>query len=114
MDLRLQVGQTAPVDGAEFQVTFDAVEGDSRCPKGAQCVWEGSATVRLSVTSAGGKGTMTLQTSPRAGPVAATYQGWAIRVLALEPQPIEGREIAQSNYLITLRVERGSAGPPTH
>ena len=79
MEVRLQVGQTEPVNGAGFQVTFDAVGGDSRCAKGETCIWEGSATVRLTLTGTDGSQSFTLHTSPRAGPDAAAYGDWAIR-----------------------------------
>jgi hypothetical protein len=112
-EVRLQVGESAPVDGEGFQVTFDAVEGDSRCAKGETCVWEGSATVRLSLTGAAGNQSMALQTSRRAGPDAAAYGDWAIRVVALEPVPVRGRAIAPSAYVVTLRIERGAGDPAT-
>ncbi len=109
-EIRLQVGQSSAVEGAAFRITFDGVGGDSRCPKGAQCVWEGSAAVRISVTGATGTQAFELQTSARAGPDAAAYEDWAIRVTALEPYPVEGREIAPTAYVVTLAVERGAAG----
>ena len=110
-EVRLQVGESAPVEGAGFQVTFDAVEGDSRCAKGETCVWEGNATVRLSVTGVAGSQSIALQTSRRAGPDAAAHGDWAIRVVALEPVPVQGRAIAPSAYVVTLRIERGAGAP---
>lgn len=112
-EVRLQVGESATVDGAGFQVTFDGVDGDSRCAKGETCVWEGSATVRLSMTGAAGSQSFALQTSRRAGPDAAEYGAWAIRVVAVEPVPVQGRAIAPSAYVVTLRIERGAAGVAT-
>lgn len=112
-EVRLQVGESAPLEDAGIQVTFDAVEGDSRCAKGETCVWEGSATVRLSVTGAAGSQSFALQTSRRAGPDVAAYGDWAIRIVALEPVPVQGREAAPSAYVVTLRIERGAGDPAT-
>jgi hypothetical protein len=112
-ELRLQVGQSASVDDAGFKVTFEAVVGDSRCPKGAQCIWAGSAAVRLSVAGTSGTATFALHTAPGAGPNAAAYEGWAIRLVSLEPYPVDGREIAPGSYVATLGIEHGDAGLPT-
>ena len=103
-EIRLQAGQSTTVDGPGLQVAFDSVDGDSRCAKGETCVWEGSATVRFTVTGTAGTQSFALQTSRRAGPNVAAYGDWAIRVVALEPLPVQGREIAPTAYVLTLRT----------
>jgi hypothetical protein len=107
-ELRLRAGQEAVVQEAAISVRFVGVEADSRCGKGETCVWEGSAGVRLIVTGASGTQAATLHTSPRAGPDAVAYEGWSILLVALEPHPVAGRSIAVTEYIATLRVERGA------
>lgn len=117
-DVRLAVGQSIRVDAASFEVTFTGVAADSRCAKGETCIWEGSATVRLTVTGADGAREMELHTTARAGPNVSAYGEWAIRLLALEPFPVAGREIAPDAYIATLHIERGvvdtQTGATTH
>ena len=36
-----------------------------------------------------------------------------IRIVALEPVPVQGREAAPSAYVVTLRIERGAGDPAT-
>ena len=109
MEIRLRAGESKPVEGASVSVTFASVDADSRCPKGETCVWEGSATVRLTVTGAAGRGDLVLHTSRRAGPAVASYEGWTIGLIALEPYPVSGQQIAQGDYVVTLQVVQDAA-----
>lgn len=106
-ELRIQAGESATVDAAGITITFVSVDGDSRCPKGETCIWEGSAAVRLEAASATGRQALMLHTSPRAGTDAATFDGWSIRLVALEPYPVAGRAIAPDAYVAVLHVEGG-------
>jgi hypothetical protein len=44
---KLMYGKTIEVEGLEFK--FVALESDSRCPKGVQCVWAGEAIVLIDI-----------------------------------------------------------------
>lgn len=46
-EVAVALGARATVDG--LAVAFDAVPEDSRCPTGVDCVWEGRATVRVTI-----------------------------------------------------------------
>ena len=101
------------VDGADLRISHcRAWTADSRCAKGETCIWEGSAAVRLASRALGRAG-VELHTSPGPGLSAAVYEGWSIRLVALEPFPVVGREIAPEEYVATLRVERGDSGAAT-
>ena len=39
------------VGGTDLTLRFDAVPADSRCPSDVQCIWEGDATVAVTVLS---------------------------------------------------------------
>jgi hypothetical protein len=101
----LRVGESASVQGASMVIKFLEVMGDSRCPKGEQCVWEGDATVRISVShGAGPSQTQDLHTSSREpGPQAGG--AYVIRLVGLDPQPVTGRAIVQADYEATLQVD---------
>jgi len=107
-EVSLQVGESATVEGAGFQVTFDGVDGDSRCAKGETCVWEGSAAVRLSVAGASGTQEVVLHTSQRGGPGSLAHEGWVIKLADLEPRPVTGHTIPHSAYVATFAMTRGS------
>ncbi|WP_452225575.1 hypothetical protein [Lacinutrix chionoecetis] len=50
---KLMYGKAIQVEDLEFK--FVAVESDSRCPKGVQCVWAGEAVVLVDVFKNGTK-----------------------------------------------------------
>lgn len=50
---KLMYGKTIEVEDLEFK--FVAVESDSRCPKGVQCIWAGEAVVLIDVLKNGKK-----------------------------------------------------------
>ncbi len=86
-------------------IKFLEVMGDSRCPKGEQCVWEGDATVRISISRGTGPSeTQDLHTSSRTTGEQAGG-GHGIRLVGLDPQPVTGRSIAQADYEATLQVD---------
>src|ERR1044072_848634 len=72
-------GVEAPISGSSVHVRFDAVTNDSRCKPGQTCVWEGDATVNLTV---GGE-PVGLHTSKRMKPHDATLQGYGVQLMAL-------------------------------
>lgn len=107
--VRLSVGQSADAGGGALRIVFAGVENDSRCGKGETCIWEGSATVRISVAGASGTQDVVLHSSPATGPVAASVEGWAIGLVRVEPLPIAGRSTPPADYVVTLAVTRDSA-----
>jgi hypothetical protein len=107
--LRLAVGESADAGDGALRIAFGGVENDSRCGKGETCIWEGSAAVTLSIAGASGTQDFLLQTSPAAGPVAASVDGWAVGLVKLEPLPVAGRSTSPADYVVTLAVIRESA-----
>ena len=53
VEVELRAGASVRLESGEQMIVFEKVEGDSRCPKGVTCVWEGDAAVRLSIGPAG-------------------------------------------------------------
>ncbi len=45
----LPVGKSCVIAAENLQLTFLRVVEDSRCPKGAQCIWAGQAIIALSI-----------------------------------------------------------------
>ena len=109
-DLQLRIGESAAVEAREgiLAIRFEAVIGDSRCPKGEACIWEGDAVVRVALRSdAGAEATRDLHTFSK-GPAAADHEGWNILLVALDPQPVTGRTIPREAYVAMLRVAYGA------
>jgi hypothetical protein len=106
----LHVGESAKVYSENLEIRFEGVVSDSRCPKGDQCIVEGDATVRITVRKPSGRTSCELHTSERAGQ-EATEDGLTIRLLRLDPYPVEGKAIEPRDYEATLQITRGSSNP---
>ena len=104
----IKVGQVASISSQRLSLTFLSVSQDSRCPKGAHCIWEGNGKVNIQLTSRGQTSdTIELNTATSL-PSEATYLHYKISLLDLQPYPLEGSTIQQSEYRATVRVSTGT------
>ncbi|GAB4586020.1 hypothetical protein [Nocardia sp. IFM 10818] len=104
-DFTLATGATAHLDDDRLTVLFRGVSNDSRCPEepDIRCVWEGDATIALTVTSNGTAAEHDLNVQPPADELAV--DSYRIHLVALRPGgSIE--TIPQSEYRVDLRVSR--------
>jgi hypothetical protein len=108
-NFQLNVGESAQIEAESLQIGFEEVSGDSRCPKGERCIWEGDATVRVWLQKVSEtKKTHELHTAPNEeGEVS--YLGYEIKLIRLDPYPISGKTIEQRDYQATFEVTRGSS-----
>jgi hypothetical protein len=107
-EFTVKLGQTVKVKGEGISVKFASVLEDSRCPRGEQCIRQGSAKIRLEVT--GGEGqpvTLELDTEP--GRQEAAHLGYAVTLVALNPYPTVNRQAAPEDYQATLVVNKNRA-----
>jgi len=101
----LSPGASVVFDAESLQLDFVQVAADSRCPRGAQCITEGEATVRVSLSkSARAKEERDLKTNPAAS--EAVYDAYRISLVMLEPYPAVDRPIRPSDYVATMLVTR--------
>lgn len=113
VNFQLAAGESVAVKETTVEVGFIAVETDSRCGKGAACVWEGDATVRVWVRRAGGpRDTLELHTAARK-PAVVSYGDFSLRLVSLTPYPISGHTIPASAYVVTLKLTRGDDADET-
>jgi hypothetical protein len=99
----LAIGQEAQIQGAAVSIRFSGVGEDSRCGTDVQCIWAGNAVVRLTLSSSAttpDESLLNTGLEPRQTP----YAGYTIRLVALNPAPKSGRQIAQTEYVVTLEV----------
>jgi len=105
-EFRLAVGQSAVVEDTGLRLSLDGVAQDSRCPIDVSCVWEGDATVALTVTGRSGpRGTYELHTSARFDR-ETSHGAYRIALVRLEPAPRSGATVPPSAYRATLLVVR--------
>jgi hypothetical protein len=107
--VRIQHGESLAIEGGALEITFESVASDSRCPKGEMCVSEGDAIVVLAVRATGKPAARLELHAAARGPASIGYEGWAIRLVSLEPYPVTGRAIGAAEYVATLSVTKGGA-----
>jgi hypothetical protein len=99
---RIGVGQSVRIESAGFEIGFEQVLEDSRCPADALCVWPGTARLKAWLRASGeARRELELQTFPRA-PFA--IDGYSVDVQALEPFPYSNVRIDPRGYVATLVV----------
>jgi hypothetical protein len=49
--LNIHYNETIIIDDENTSLTFDSLLGDSRCPKGVTCIWEGNAQLGFKLNS---------------------------------------------------------------
>jgi hypothetical protein len=102
----VRLGERATLDAEGLTLTFESVVGDSRCPVGVTCVWEGNARVVVKAERPpAGPEALELNTSARQGAQAA-YQVYEVRLLDVRPAPEHGRALDSSSYCVSLQVVR--------
>lgn len=100
----LKYGQSTQIQDHEpILITFRDVGEDSRCPKGAVCVWQGNARIVLQVAQQDTTVNTTLE------PKEITYSGrdgfkYTIRLVSVSPYPNAGEQIKLEDYSIKLIV----------
>ena len=94
------------VNGNALQICFDSLIADSRCPMNARCVWQGEATVKLSLQiGANEKQAFKLSTlnNPPTFRNDTTISGYKIQLLKLSPYPGDG---SNNPYRVEISVSR--------
>ena len=109
----LKVNQTASAP-ANISIKFLNVTGDSRCPSGVTCIWQGDVTTAVNVmTSNQNLGNFNLING--LGDKNATVQiasGYFLQLVKVEPYPSNGAHIPFSNYTATFALmQAGQLSP---
>lgn len=101
----LAPGSTAHLDDNRLAIVFREVSADSRCPEDVACVWEGDATVEVTVTAGNGESQHKLHTS--SGSIrAVTTDGYRIELISLQPLRRHDQEISADAYRAELLATR--------
>lgn len=104
----LKQGESTSTVGGESRVGFERVIGDSRCPKGVQCVWAGDAIVRIWIQhGAGMRESIELHTHQ--GKSGATRNA---RIVRLDPYPTTNSAIDEKEYVLTLTFDSAASTDP--
>lgn len=111
----LKVNQTAYISSANIVIKLLNVKEDSRCPIGAECIWQGQVILYLSLINNTDIRNFDI-TSGSGGKelVSKIADGYEIKVIKVEPYPIRGKEISPQDYDVTMEVYRVDIPLPNH
>ena len=103
----IKVGQEASISSQQLTLKFLSVSEDSRCPQGTNCIWEGNGKVKIQLASQSQTSDTVELNTAMSLPSEATYLSYNISLLDLQPYPLAGSTIQQSEYIATVRVSAG-------
>jgi|WetSurMetagenome_2_1015567.scaffolds.fasta_scaffold88289_1 hypothetical protein len=102
----VKVGQTLEVNNEPLKIKFSEVISDSRCPTGAQCIWQGEVSVRLEITFQNTKYTKVItQPGLTSDTSDAEFDGYSIKLNVL-PYPAVGKKIESADYQLQTTVNK--------
>ncbi|AUC82896.1 hypothetical protein [Lacinutrix sp. Bg11-31] len=105
---KLMYGKTISIEDLEFK--FVAIESDSRCPKGVQCIWAGEAVVLLDVFKNGEKiEQKRVVFSPKISLInkignVFSSEAFNVSSLNIAPYPKYDNKINAEDYYIQLQI----------
>jgi len=93
------------LNGQTVQICFDSLISDSRCSANANCVWQGEATVKLSLHTAAVQQSFKLSTINAAPTFKndTTISGYKIKLLSVSPYPGLNQQLP---YTVELSVSK--------
>ena len=105
-EFSLAIGQSAAIESEGLTLKFVRVVGDSRCPEGVECFWQGEVSCEVSVTYSGSSYQMVLtQPGLTSEPASKTFQQFRF-TFSVDPYPQKGKKIDSSDYRLNLTVEK--------
>ena len=104
----IKVGQEATITSQQLSLKFLSVSEDSRCPQGTNCIWEGNGKINIELTSQDQTSDTVELNTAMSLPSEATYLSYNISLLDLQPYPLAGSTIQQSEYIATVSVSTGT------
>ena len=100
----LKIHETASM-GDNFVIQFQTLVQESRCPKGYQCISEGSATIQVQLSRSGETiSTFELSTDPIHN--EASHENYRFKLMAVNPYPIGGQENDPERYIATILITK--------
>lgn len=105
----LGFGQEASIESEDIAVKFEQVVQDSRCPSDVVCIWQGQATVSVSVQVGNDEPQELSLTLGADASLSAAFGQYSVKLLGLEPYPQSSTQIDPEDYVAAFVVSKVSA-----
>jgi len=105
-EVELKIGQTVSIEEEQIKVKFIEVVNDSRCAKGAICIWQGEVTCVLDITYLNSTYQKTIiQPGLTQEPIIDVFKGYML-TFNVQPYPELGKDIKTSEYRLQLVIDK--------
>ena len=104
-EFALSVGQSVYIRGEDFEIRFIEVIADSRCPRGATCVWAGEVSCLIEITRSGEVTSKILVKPGSDGNSETSFNDYII-AFDIMPYPAAGKEIKQQDYRLIMIISK--------
>ena len=98
----MKIGETVGV--GDLRLTFRSVEGDSRCPIDAVCVWAGDAEIALKIEQGSQAAVAALHTTLE--PKKTEWNGYTISFVSIAPSRNSATALDPKDYRAQILVTR--------
>ena len=98
----MKIGETVGV--GDLRLTFRSVEGDSRCPIDAVCVWAGDAEIALKIEQGSQAAVAALHTTLE--PKKTEWNGYTIALVSVAPSRNSATALDPKDYRAQILVTR--------
>lgn len=98
----MKVGESIQLN--DLRLTFRSVEGDSRCPIDAICVWAGDAEIALRIEQGGKAAIAALHTTLE--PKKTVWDGYTIQLVSVSPARRADVPVKTEDYRAEILVTR--------
>lgn len=107
-EFTLSVGQRAAIAGENLSIKFVEVISDSRCPRGASCVWVGEANCLIEITNPEPMYRKVLTQPGFSSPSKTSFTDYEI-TFDIQPYPEVGKETNKKDYRLQLAIDKKPA-----
>jgi hypothetical protein len=103
----LDYRKTKSFEKGNFTLTFENLLEDSRCPDGAECIWEGRAVVEIKIQHGVDIELYTLATANSVDGdnlLSVQHDNYLIKLIAVNPYPSTASSPTNEDYSIGLQI----------
>jgi hypothetical protein len=109
-EFSLAAGQIAELKGEQITIQFEGIQDDSRCPKGATCIWRGRVSSILQISDNGLSSKIVLVEPGLSDQYGNNRYKKYEFTSHVEPYPELGKKISSEDYRLFLTVKKLAAG----
>jgi hypothetical protein len=106
-EFTLPVGQSAVISGERLTIKFVEVAGDSRCAKGAECVWAGEVTCIMLIKYLDSSSSLEFIQGGGTNNTFQDFNAYQI-VFNVEPYPELDKTINPNDYKMVMKVTKST------